>query len=1090
MLLPNITKRNFRKSYFHNFIPSTKYLNIDSLSTREPSNSFSNQNSRTKTNFILDSKSNFNNKPDIYKLYSEEKYKNINLTEPKFPYKPHPKIKDTRILKTKFRRRNISDDNNFIKIKLSSTDNLNKRFSTQIKRDLDNLIIQKLNKEKKEHNQRNNKNNNNYLKIENLEEFRNFIIKKNNKEQIKNLSLSLIEKIEKFNNEKEENIPYLKITNNYYFDKIINRVIRKVIYYSDKNEKIKNDYVMNLLYEEGNYLELETNKNMELHCNIKNFSTVVLQNDYKITLIPLINKVKPLSEKEINNLNESIYKTELIKNKKIQSQHHENNKNNNNNLNEVNEDNSLKNSNDNLNHGGIWDLYNKEQNKKKRKSAIKNFGFKVNVENNNHDMYFNQNYNPNSFNNEKDNKYIINHKSNINENNNSIQLTQEKNYENNNLKKYYNNNINNNIDLNNNNKYINDNNDLIINNKHFNNSNSDLNNLSPIFNHNLKINQNYNYINSETENNTNNNSFLYNNYYSKSNLNDKSNLPKNIKLESIEIYDTKSKESLTQDTFQNIKNNNNELLNINNNELLNVDNNELLNVDNNELLNIASDKNQLNENNNLSYKKKKNKLEKKIYEENIKNILNEKENKENKNKKQKIKNSFSSISENENEEEKKNNNNLNRKKIKSIENKKKKKKKREIKEEEIYDPNIDYEQLEIERKLSLLNLKKKSISKYNYSIKQDEKKENKNELIENKKDINLKLSESYSSSSNSQNESSFSSKKEEEKKVEIEKVKTPKKNTWGLSGIILEKNKNKHHYNQSKYNPYNYNYYNINPNNSNNNNNNNNINNNNNNNDNITIIDTEDKNNNNSFVSIEKKIDEIERNKKNTEEPQSEIHYSSPSNRYYENRNLKMKNTNLLKEIDKLNEKRRQIQRKRTIRRTINLDYNNPKSKYYREKKENEIEKKETIKTKLNTKIRKINKIEEADANTKIKDLKIIEEIKFKMTQEMSAEGKQMYADLLNQISKLKESDINAYINSLENGFEPFKEEIDAIANARLIEERLNLFIDNLNRDRKYYEEKRNTLAEKIKVKDYKFENTFNSIDESLLIEKNEDFIF
>ena len=1090
MLLPNITKRNFRKSYFHNFIPSTKYLNIDSLSTREPSNSFSNQNSRTKTNFILDSKSNFNNKPDIYKLYSEEKYKNINLTEPKFPYKPHPKIKDTRILKTKFRRRNISDDNNFIKIKLSSTDNLNKRFSTQIKRDLDNLIVQKLNKEKKEHNQRNNKNNNNYLKIENLEEFRNFIIKKNNKEQIKNLSLSLIEKIEKFNNEKEENIPYLKITNNYYFDKIINRVIRKVIYYSDKNEKIKNDYVMNLLYEEGNYLELETNKNMELHCNIKNFSTVVLQNDYKITLIPLINKVKPLSEKEINNLNESIYKTELIKNKKIQSQQHENYKNNNNNLNEVNEDNSLKNSNDNLNHGGIWDLYNKEQNKKKRKSAIKKFGFKVNIENNNHDMYFNQNYNPNSFNNEKDNKYIINHKSNINENNNSIQLTQEKNYENNNLKKYYNNNINNNIDLNNNNKYINDNDDLIISNKHLNNSNTDLNNLSPIFNHNLKINQNYNYINSETENNTNNNSFLYNNYYSKSNLNDKSNLPKNIKLESIEIYDTKSKESLTQDTFQNIKNNNNELLNINNNELLNVDNNELLNADNNELLNISSDKNQLNENNNLSYKKKKNKLEKKIYEENIKNILNEKENKENKNKKQKIKNSFSSISENENEEEKKNNNNLNRKKIKSIENKKKKKKKREIKEEEIYDPNIDYEQLEIERKLSLLNLKKKSISKYNYSIKQDEKKENKNEIIENKKDIKLKLSESYSSSSNSQNESSFSSKKEEEKKVEIEKVKTPKKNNWGLSGIILEKNKNKHHYNQSKYNPYNYNYYNINPNNSNNNNNNNNINNNNNNNDNITIIDTEDNNNNNSFISIEKKIDEIERNKKKIEEPQSEIHYLSPSNRHYENRNLKIKNTNLLKEIDKLNEKRKQIQRKRTIRRTINLDYNNPKSKYYREKKENEIEKKETIKTKLNTKIRKINKIEEADANTKIKDLKIIEEIKFKMTQEMSAEGKQMYADLLNQISKLKESDINAYINSLENGFEPFKEEIDAIANARLIEERLNLFIDNLNRDRKYYEEKRNTLAEKIKVKDYKFENTFNSIDESLLIEKNEDFIF
>ena len=93
----------------------------------------------------------------------------------------------------------------------------------------------------------------------------------------------------------------------------------------------------------------------------------------------------------------------------------------------------------------------------------------------------------------------------------------------------------------------------------------------------------------------------------------------------------------------------------------------------------------------------------------------------------------------------------------------------------------------------------------------------------------------------------------------------------------------------------------------------------------------------------------------------------------------------------------------------------------------------------------------------------------------MSAEGKQMYADLLNQISKLKESDINAYINSLENGFEPFKEEIDAIANARLIEERLNLFIDNLNKDRRSYIEKRNTLAEKIIIKDYKVESSLES---------------
>ena len=95
--------------------------------------------------------------------------------------------------------------------------------------------------------------------------------------------------------------------------------------------------------------------------------------------------------------------------------------------------------------------------------------------------------------------------------------------------------------------------------------------------------------------------------------------------------------------------------------------------------------------------------------------------------------------------------------------------------------------------------------------------------------------------------------------------------------------------------------------------------------------------------------------------------------------------------------------------------------------------------------------MKDADLNTKLKDYQIIEQIKFKMTQEMSKEGKQMYQDLLNQIQKLKESDVNSYINSLEDGLGNLQEEIDAITNVRLIEERINLFIDNLNKDSKNY---------------------------------------
>ena len=124
--------------------------------------------------------------------------------------------------------------------------------------------------------------------------------------------------------------------------------------------------------------------------------------------------------------------------------------------------------------------------------------------------------------------------------------------------------------------------------------------------------------------------------------------------------------------------------------------------------------------------------------------------------------------------------------------------------------------------------------------------------------------------------------------------------------------------------------------------------------------------------------------------------------------------------------------------------------------------------------------------NTKLKDYQIIEQIKFKMTQEMSKEGKQMYQELLNQIQKLKESDINSYINSLEDGLGNLQEEIDAITNARLIEERLNLFIENLNKDRRTYIENRNNLAEKIIIKDYKVESSLESRRNSSVGEKND----
>ncbi len=81
-------------------------------------------------------------------------------------------------------------------------------------------------------------------------------------------------------------------------------------------------------------------------------------------------------------------------------------------------------------------------------------------------------------------------------------------------------------------------------------------------------------------------------------------------------------------------------------------------------------------------------------------------------------------------------------------------------------------------------------------------------------------------------------------------------------------------------------------------------------------------------------------------------------------------------------------------------------------------------------------------------------------------------SSLLKQIQKLKESDVNSYINFLEDGIGNLKEEINIIANANLIEERVKLFIDNLNKDRKSYIEKIKTLTVKIIIKEYKVESS------------------
>ena len=168
----------------------------------------------------------------------------------------------------------------------------------------------------------------------------------------------------------------------------------------------------------------------------------------------------------------------------------------------------------------------------------------------------------------------------------------------------------------------------------------------------------------------------------------------------------------------------------------------------------------------------------------------------------------------------------------------------------------------------------------------------------------------------------------------------------------------------------------------------------------------------------------------------------------------------------------------------INLDYNDPKSMYYK-KKEKEEKTKQIVKVKLNRP--RIKRIEEADLDTQLKDIQIIETIKFQMKMEMSEEGKALYAELLSQIQKLKESDINSYVNSFGDGNEPFQDQIDAIINSRLEESRINQFIDSLNKDRATYINNRLHLSDKFKMVDYEVKTSLEGRRKSQL-RKNIDY--
>ena len=81
--------------------------------------------------------------------------------------------------------------------------------------------------------------------------------------------------------------------------------------------------------------------------------------------------------------------------------------------------------------------------------------------------------------------------------------------------------------------------------------------------------------------------------------------------------------------------------------------------------------------------------------------------------------------------------------------------------------------------------------------------------------------------------------------------------------------------------------------------------------------------------------------------------------------------------------------------------------------------------------------------------MNLVEKTKHQLFSEKTEEGKQQFLDTLNRINKLKDIDVNQYIQDLEKELDPIQEEIEAIIKVKLIEERLNKFVTTFSDFRK-----------------------------------------
>ena len=121
------------------------------------------------------------------------------------------------------------------------------------------------------------------------------------------------------------------------------------------------------------------------------------------------------------------------------------------------------------------------------------------------------------------------------------------------------------------------------------------------------------------------------------------------------------------------------------------------------------------------------------------------------------------------------------------------------------------------------------------------------------------------------------------------------------------------------------------------------------------------------------------------------------------------------------------------------------------------------------------NKISKEEKNQLLIDeINLINEIKIYMSTIDDPENQKKFENLLKQIESYKKMDDKDYIKKLKENFGSLKEEISDRFRVKEIEDRINGFVNNLDKDIDKFEVKRSFYNRYINIVDHKFKSTVN----------------